>query len=167
MQKLIKDGVIVDDKWRLEGQLSSRRDGGLPGEDHVIVSLESWLFQRELFSPSEEQVGVYTEAGEIPKALLDNIHRFPLIAIKFSSFVDGRGFSMGTLLRERYGYAGELRAIGNIIPDQLFYLKRCGFNAFSMAEGVDLTVACSALKDFSESYQEGYDQPVPLFSRRS
>ena len=100
-------------------------------------------------------------------AITEDIISCPIIAINFPVFMDGRGFSLGRLLRERHGYTGEIRAIGHVIRDQLCYLKRCGFNAFSFKKDVDLGAATASLKDFSEAYQTSVDQPIPLFKRRA
>jgi len=89
-----------------------------------------------------------------------------VVAVSFKKNVDGRGFSMARLLRERYGYQGEIRAIGEIIRDQLYLLQRCGFNAFEFGAEVDLAEARKSLADFSDAYQVAVDQPVPLFKRR-
>jgi len=88
------------------------------------------------------------------------------VAVHFPQFADGRGYSLGRLLRERYGWRGELRAIGDVLRDQLFYLTRCGFDAFDLREDQDLQAALSAFDDFSESYQTAVDQRQPLFRRR-
>ncbi|MFB1037435.1 MAG: DUF934 domain-containing protein, partial [Sinobacterium sp.] len=76
------------------------------------------------------------------------------------------GYSYARLLREKYGYSGELRAIGDVLKDQLFFYKRCGFDAFAMRADRDAGAAISSLKDFSDSYQVAVDQPEPLFKRR-
>jgi len=89
-----------------------------------------------------------------------------VVAIRFPKFVDGRGFSVARLLRERYQYQGEIRAIGEIIRDQLYLLQRCGFNAFEFGAEVNLAEASKSLADFSDAYQVAVDQPVPLFKRR-
>lgn len=81
--------------------------------------------------------------------------------------MDGRSFSTARLLRDAYGFKGELRAIGGIIRDQLFYLKRCGFDSFSLADDIDAEAAVASLSDFSESYQAAEDQKLPLFRRRA
>ena len=86
--------------------------------------------------------------------------------MQFTSFTDGRGYSIGRLLRQRYGWRGELRAIGDVQRDQLFYLARCGFDAFALRDGEDVEVALAAFDDFSEAYQASVDQPLPLFRRR-
>jgi len=88
------------------------------------------------------------------------------VEVNFPKFGDGRGFSIGRLLRERHGYRGELRAVGQITRDHLFFLESCGFDAFELREGEDAAEAVAAFDDFSESYQASPARPVPLFRRR-
>jgi uncharacterized protein (DUF934 family) len=89
------------------------------------------------------------------------------VEVNFPKFGDGRGFSIGRLLRERYGYKGELRAVGQITRDHLFFLESCGFDAFELREGEDPHEALAGFEDFSESYQASVARPLPLFRRRS
>ena len=89
-----------------------------------------------------------------------------VIAIEFRTFNDGRGYSTARLLRERYGWRGELRAVGDVLRDQIFYLARCGFDAFELQDGQDVDAVLAAFNDFSERYQASVDQPLPLFRRR-
>jgi uncharacterized protein (DUF934 family) len=89
-----------------------------------------------------------------------------LIAIDFPTFVDGRGYSSARLVRERLGYRGELRAVGDILRDQVFYLLRCGFDSLLLREDQDVDAALAAFGDFIEVYQRAVDRPVPLFARR-
>ena len=93
------------------------------------------------------------------------MHEPALIAVNFPRFVDGRGYSIA-LLRERYGYSGELRAIGDVLPDQLQFMKRCGFDAFALRPDKDATKA-ARLNFFSQTYQAAADTDVPLFRRRA
>ncbi len=97
--------------------------------------------------------------------LFANLEQIELIVINFPAFTDGRGFSYARHLRER-GYRGELRAGGHFIRDQLTYLRRCGFDAFQMADEPDLEAVLESLSDFTEFYQAADDQPLPLFRRR-
>ena len=90
-----------------------------------------------------------------------------VIAVNFPKFSDGRGYSIGRLLRERYGYKGELRAVGWIVRDHLLYMESCGFDAFLLREGEDPEEALAGFQDFSESYQASVTKPLPLFRRRS
>src|SRR6185503_17398024 len=90
-----------------------------------------------------------------------------VIAVNFPKFGDGRGYSIGRLLRERYGYKGELRAVGWVVRDHLLYMENCGFDAFLLREGADAEEALTGFQDFSESYQATVTKPLPLFRRRS
>ena len=89
-----------------------------------------------------------------------------VIAVNFPKYGDGRGYSIGRLLRERYGYQGELRAVGVVARDHLQLMAQCGFDAIQLREGEDPAEALKGLDDFSEAYQASAAQPVPLFRRR-
>ena len=89
-----------------------------------------------------------------------------VIAVNFPKFSDGRGYSIGRLLRERHGYKGELRAVGEVARDHLHAMEQCGFNAFQLREGEDPKEALAAFGDFSDSYQATAARPEPLFRRR-
>jgi len=97
--------------------------------------------------------------------LKDDIARMPVIAIDFPKFADGRGYSIAYNLRARLAYTGELRAIGDVLRDQLFYMQRVGFNAFAVRADRDIHDALKGLTDFSEPYQASWDQKSPLFRR--
>jgi uncharacterized protein (DUF934 family) len=87
--------------------------------------------------------------------------------VNFPKFADGRGYSTARLLRERYGYHGEIRAIGDVLHDQLFFMKRCGFDAYAVRADKDIEAALAGFDDFSDAYQAAVDQPQPLFRRRA
>ena len=89
------------------------------------------------------------------------------VEVNFPKFGDGRGYSIGRLLRERYGYRGEMRAVGHITRDLLFYLESCGFDAFELRPGEDPQEALAGFEDFSEAYAASVARPQPLFRRRS
>lgn len=159
MQKIIKGHAIVEDGWTL---LPKDYQDELP-QKPVLAPLNYWL--RENPAPSE-QLGLWLDSDEDAATVGEAAKRFPVIAVNFPGFVDGRGFSIGRLLRERYHFDGELRAIG-AIRDQLFYLQRCGFDAFDIVtENYPLEEALASLNDFSVTYQASVDQPQPLFRRR-
>jgi uncharacterized protein (DUF934 family) len=90
-----------------------------------------------------------------------------VIAVNFPKYGDGRGYSIARLLRERYGYKGELRAVGVVARDHLQQMAQCGFDSFLLREGEDAQEALAAFDDFSEAYQASAAQPVPLFRRRT
>ena len=114
--------------------------------------------------PSPKDKVVRLEPADDPAAVsLEGVMR---VEVNFPKFGDGRGYSIGRLLRERYGYRGELRAVGHITRDLLFFLESCGFDAFELREGEDPHQALASFDDFSESYQASVARPQPLFRRR-
>jgi len=106
------------------------------------------------------------EPHEDPAAVAERLGGAARIEVHFPLFTDGRGYSIARLLRERYGYRGELRAVGDVQRDQLFYLARVGFDAFLLRDGEDAEGALAALAGFSEAYQSSVERPMPLFRRR-
>ncbi len=121
-------------------------------------------------SPSgEAQQGevVRLEPTDDPASVADRLDRIARVEVNFPKFGDGRGYSIGRLLRERYGYKGELRAVGWVVRDHLLYMESCGFDAFLLREGEDPEEALTGFQDFSESYQASVTKPLPLFRRRA
>ena len=94
------------------------------------------------------------EPADDPALFADRLGRAARVEVHFPKFGDGRGFSIGRLLRERYGYRGELRAVGHLTRDHLLYLERCGFDAFELREGEDAAEALAGFNVFSASYQK-------------
>ncbi|WP_097461543.1 DUF934 domain-containing protein [Mangrovitalea sediminis] len=164
MSRLIKvDGLAADHWTRLEKPVDGKTVE-VP-EGNVIVPLSVWLAQRDRLE-ARDDIGVWFDSDEEPEALGIDCRRFPVIAVNFPKFTDGRGYSIGRLLRERYGFRHELRAVGDVLLDQLFYMKRCGFDAFVLREDKDINKAAKCLEFFSEAYQAAVDQTAPLFRRR-
>lgn len=153
MRRLIRDGAIVEDEW-LPADESARIEEGR------ICTLEQWQEMKD-----KRGSAVQIEPGEGVAELLPDLDAIALVAINFPVFSDGRGFSYARELRER-GYQGELRAVGDIIRDQMTYLRRVGFDAFQPDDQSSLEAALQSLADFSEFYQASIDQPLPLFRRR-
>jgi uncharacterized protein (DUF934 family) len=163
MPQLIKGRAVVEDRWTLLHDASSLAE--VPPDGSVIVPLALWQLERQALT-ARGDVGVWLKPNDDPAALDDDVERLPLIAIDFPKFVDGRGYSTGRLLREKYRFAGELRAIGDVLRDQLYYLSQCGFDAFAIKAGQDIASALVSLDDFSDNYQSTNARPVPLFRRR-
>jgi len=164
---LIKDRKRAHEPWLL---LKPAADGvapPVPPSGDIIVSLALWRSAREALLARAGRLGLWLASDQDPADIAGDLQHFDLIAVDFPRFTNGRGYSVGRLLRERYGWRGELRAIGDIQRDQLFYLARCGFDAFNLRDSEDVEVALAAFDDFSESYQASVDQPVPLFRRRA
>ena len=162
MPLLTRHRTVVDDGWTVVPDTAALAD--LPATP-TIVPLALWLAQRDALA-GRADIGVRLGPADDPAALAGDVARLPLIAVDFPQFGDGRGYSTARLLREKYGFGGELRAVGEILRDQLYYLRQCGFDTFSLAAGLDLTGAIAALDDFSDNYQATVAQPLPLFRRR-
>lgn len=162
---LIRDRKLAHDPWKLldgaEGALPS-----IPATGKVIVPLAAWKASREQLLSRADGVGVWLSAPDDPADIAADLGHLEVVAVYFATFNDGRGYSTARLLRERYGWRGELRATGDVLRDQLFYLARCGFDAFDLREGEDVDAALRAFGDFSEAYQASVDRPLPLFRRR-
>jgi len=167
MPKLIKDGQIIENTWTLLGKPEGDASDVNVPEGQVIVPLSVWIAQKPQLQ-ARKDLGVWLDSDETSETIGDEANNFLVIGVNFPGFMDGRSFSTARLLRERYGYKGELRAVGNFIRDQLCYLRRCGVNAFAFANpDTNLEVALKSLDDFKEYYQASVDQPLPLFRRRA
>lgn len=118
-------------------------------------------------APLEGEGIVVLKPADDPATLVPRFGELRAIAIEFPSFTDGRGYSHARLLRERLGWKGELRAVGDVGRDQLFYLSRCGFDAFVLKDASRLEEALASLEDFSDGYQSSVERPRPLFRRRA
>jgi uncharacterized protein (DUF934 family) len=164
MQRIIKKDQVVDDTWHLLPKDATLE--GLSNSDDVIVPLGLWLEHAHALKARDGGLGVWLDSDEEIEALADSLESFQIIALNFPVFTDGRHFSSARLLRERYGYKGEVRAIGDVLRDQLFMMQRCGFDAYAVRPDRDPYDALQGLKDFSISYQAATDEPLPLFRRR-
>ncbi|MDP2240973.1 MAG: DUF934 domain-containing protein [Burkholderiales bacterium] len=166
MATLIRHRKIVSDNWQL---LKPADDGSappLPESGDIIVPLAAWLAQRDRLLQRPGRLGVWLAGGDEPALIAEDLKNLGVVAVYFTQFSDGRGYSLGRLLRVRYGWRGELRAVGDVLRDQLFYLAGCGFDAFALRDDQDLQAALSAFGDFSEAYQASAARPLPLFRRR-
>jgi uncharacterized protein (DUF934 family) len=133
----------------------------------VLLPLLVWLARKDEILARYPQVGVWLDSHEGPEALAGDIGHFAVIGVNFPKFTDGRSYSSARLLRERYHYKGEIRAIGDVLQDQLFYMQRCGIDAYALRADKDIEKALAGLSVFSETYQAAADQPQPLFQRRA
>jgi uncharacterized protein (DUF934 family) len=167
MAVIIKGMSIVNDPWQ---RLERGADGSLPAvpaTGDIIVPLGLWQAKRAELLGRPGRLGVWLDSSEEPAAIADDLHLFGVVAVNFPKVTDGRGYSTACLLRQRYGWRGELRAFGDIWRDQLFFLASCGFSSFALREGEDPREALAAFGDFSETYQGSVRQPLPLFRRRN
>lgn len=144
---LLKDGSIVEDGW------APHAEGAGPAEGDIIVTLEQWQAGRERLRGHNGRLGLRLKSDESPAQLADDLHHFQLIALEFPRFGDGRAYSYARLLRERYGFTGELRAVGNVLRDQLLFMLRCGFDAFEIANPKAVEAWREAVSEIDLFYQ--------------
>lgn len=165
MQKLIKDGVIVDDNYTF---VALEEDGSLALPDGpVLVKLATWQAHRDQLLAHAHATGVQLAPEEFAESIAEDLSHLDMVAVEFPTFKDGRGYSTAHALRGRLGYTGELRAVGDVFKDTMFYQQRCGFNAFAVKEGRDLNDALKGLFTFSRPYQGSANNSTPAFLRRT
>ncbi|HKU85890.1 MAG TPA: DUF934 domain-containing protein [Casimicrobiaceae bacterium] len=162
MPRLIRNRVLADDRYTLLRSASTL--GDVPDGVSVIVPLALWT-ERRVALIARGETGVWLAPADDPAALAADVTRLSVIAVDFPQFTDGRGYSHARLLRERYGYGGELRAIGDVGRDQLYDLAQCGFDAFEIPDGRDAAGAIASFADFSDGYQATFAR-APWFRRR-
>ncbi|NBA97418.1 DUF934 domain-containing protein [Pseudomonas sp. R5(2019)] len=164
MQRIIKNDQIVDETWHLLPKDFNFDE--LSNCDDYIVPLQMWRDHAHVLKARDGGLGVWLDSDEEAEEIGEEVQHFQVIALNFPAFTDGRNYSNARLLRDRYSFKGELRAIGDVLRDQLFYLSRCGFDAFAIRADKDPEEALKSLKDFSVTYQAATDEPLPLFRRR-
>ena len=158
---LIKRGRPVSDPF-----VQVADDVALPAEGPIIVGLARWQEERGLIEPRNAPVGVRLRPGEPVEQISGNLDRLSVVALEFPKFNDGRAMSQARLLRERYGYKGEIRAVGKVVRDLLLFMHRCGFDAFEVADDVTAGVVENALGEFSVFYQPAAEGGPGLVERR-
>jgi len=160
MRKIIKDRKVVEDDWcHLDD------DAALPA-GNITVSIKRWQQQHETLSHHEGGLGIRLSGEDSLEEIVPVLERFQLVVLVFPVFTDGRCYSYARLLRDRYRFQGEIRAQGDVLYDQLFYMSQCGINSFELANPDSLTQALVAFDAFSESYQATVLRPEPLYRRR-
>ncbi len=162
MSVIIKKRAVVQDTWR---HLSDEEP--IPADDAVTVSWARWQTARAEFLERKAPIGVQLPNDVELEALGDDHLTWDLVVIAFPKFTDGRGYSLARLIRGRLGYVGELRAVGDVMRDQLYYMERCGFDAFALKPGKDPVDALNAFTEFTVQYQPSSDEPLPLWRRHN
>ncbi|MEQ1638001.1 MAG: DUF934 domain-containing protein [Methylococcales bacterium] len=146
--QLIKDQQIIDDHQQFIAD-----DQALPSQGDITVSLARWQKDRAQLLKMTGKLGVRLEPTDSAEAIADDLPKLALIEVNFPVYTDGRAFSHAQTLSSQYHYQGEIRAVGEFMADQVFYLSRVGVNAFQLPDTQQLSTALSTLKDFSRSYQ--------------
>jgi uncharacterized protein (DUF934 family) len=149
---LIKNGASAEDPWQFAAD-----DAALPEHGPVAVSPARWQREKAALRARGEPLGLLMQSGEQVEDIVADLKEFELIALDFPTFRDGRPYSSARLLRERYGFAGELRAVGDVSRDQFLFLHRCGFNAFQVTGAGALEAWLRAVSEISIWYQPTND----------
>lgn len=164
MATIIKHASVTDDNWQLVTDKDITDKADLPDGD-LLLPLAVW--QRLQDETADRNMAIWLDSDDDVHAIGSLCQHMQLIGINFPAFADGRGYSIAAILRQQYNYQGELRAIGDVLRDQVFYLKRVGFDSFALRNDQDLQQSLGALKEFRHSYQASSDQPEPLFRKRA
>jgi len=164
MPQLIKNGALADDRYALLRDAALLAD--VPPEAAAIVPLSLWQKEREALK-ARGDVGVLLAPADDPAAISADVVALPVVAVDFPKSGDGRGFSTARLLRERYHFRGELRAVGDVLRDQLFALRECGFDAFVIRADQSAADALAGFDDFRSVYAATARTPEPWFRRRA
>ena len=149
-RRLLRDGEIAADEWRLPAE------GPVAADAALMLPLAEWRAERGRWLARSGPLGVILAPADDERELVADLPRLALVAADFTTFSEGRGYTQGRLLRERWGFARELRARGAIRRDQVFLLARCGFNSFELPEA-EFEGAAAALRTFSAAYQSAND----------
>ena len=150
---LVRDRRAVDDDW-----ITLDDEAPAPPGAAVIVSLERWRRDYAGLAASGARLGVRLSGDDAVEDIADALDALDLVALNFPAFTDGRAYSMARLLRERHGFRGELRAVGNVLRDQASLMARCGFDAFEVASDVFVPDWIAALSEISVRYQPAADR---------
>jgi len=149
---LIKQGRIAADPFQPVA------DGApLPGEGPILIGLARWQEERGLIEPRNTPIGVRLKPAEAVDQLAGDLDRLALVVLEFPKFNDGRAFSQARLLRQRYGYKGEIRATGRVLRDQLLFMHRSGFDAYEVGEEITPEILAAAIASISFVYQPAAD----------
>lgn len=157
---LLKDGKLVRDTWThiAEGD-------ALPDTGEIVVSLERWQKDREALSVRTDSVGIRLTAEQSPDVIREDLVHLALVELEFPAFTNGRAYSYARLLH-RYGFSGEIRAVGNVLRDQYWNMQRCGFNALEIKNGETEADWIASISNFTAPYQVAHDPAKPVMSLR-
>jgi uncharacterized protein (DUF934 family) len=152
MPQLIKNRALSANEWVLAGSEVAAT------AQHLLLPLADYLKAIAAGEPAAARAVLLKPEDQDLTSLLPHLPQLPLIAVHFTTTGEGRGYTQARLLRERHGYKGELRAVGAVRTDQVYFLARCGFDAFDLVDGDDANVAIAQLDRFSVAYQTSVGQ---------
>lgn len=157
MPSLISDKDLIDDDWH-----RTDADKKISPGDRVIVSLEQLLQQGDQLIAMRIALGVDLEPAAAVEELLPFLDHLQIVVLRFDNFADGRAFSQARLIRDRYAYRADIRAVGDVICDQLSFMRRCGFNQFQLGDSEDIEFAFRSFGNISLHYQSDFKQAVSV-----
>jgi uncharacterized protein (DUF934 family) len=153
---LIRNGAIANDDF-----LDVTASDSIPETGSILISLDQWLANLDALIARRSPIGIRLRSNQHPEAIADDLDHFALIALEFPVFKDGRAYTYARLLRERWGFKGELRAVGDVLLEQLHFMQRVGFNAFELNSPDPLQDWQTATNEFSTWYQATGDGRRP------
>jgi len=164
-------GKVVMFKLHGEDTFTQKQIDGteVPATGEILLPLTVWLANKDRLADrmAAGEIGIVLQTHEPIENLVaafDDLNSLPVIAVYVQIFADGRNFTLGNLLRTRFGFKNELRAVGDIMRDQLYFLKRSGFDSYEIKEGRNAEEAIASLNDFTQPYQGATDD-VPVWRR--
>jgi len=160
MQKLVNHTGVLENSWTLVEEAQAELPSG-----NILVPAPYWLANKEALA-ERGNVGIWLASDIELAPYLSLITDLPVIAINFPAFANGRGYSLARLVKERSDFKGELRAFGDVLLDQLFFMKRCGFDTYLLKDGLSEQKALDFFATFSDPYQLANDLTDPLFRRK-
>lgn len=166
MPTLIKNGEIASDHWTLLKTATGPEILSVVPGRNFIAPLQFWQNYQEEIEQYAGTFALWLDSHENVNDIDGDVNRFPLIALNFPVFSDGRSYSNARELRQRLNYQGEIRAIGDVLRDQLYLMSRCGFDAFQLRHDQDVQACLKAFSDFHDAYQASVAEPLPLYRRR-
>ncbi len=162
--KVISNRQIVEDSWQtIDAETSVDQ---LP-TGKIIVSLSFWNEHKDILGQRSEPLGINLSPEDDVAEIGEQLPRFEILVLQFPAFRDGRGYSQARILRQHYGYQGDIRATGNVLRDQLGYMERVGFTSFEIDSKQDINEALKAFDEIHVKYQPSSDEPLPLYKRRT
>lgn len=161
MQNLINQEAVLENNWTIIND-----ESGDFSQKNIMIPANYWLENQEEFA-GRDDVSIWLAGDADLSHFRGLLTQFPVIGINFPAFADGRGYSLARLLAEREMYIGEIRAIGDVLIDQLFFMKRCGFTSYLLKDGIDAQKALNYFSTFKDPYQLAADIKDPLFRRKA
>ena len=155
--KLIRDGKIAKDE--LSYEIESPK---LPLKKPTIVDYEVWESTKGELLKQDVQIGVKLKSDQSPDLISKDLEQIGIVVLEFPLFRDGRPFSYAVLLRSRYNYKKEIRAVGNVLQDQFNFLQRCGFSSVKVSEDIDEAIWKKSVSRIKHVYQWSVDKSVPI-----